>query len=59
MFREELRKRNRTGDVDTISRLHFVHQVVVGVHHGGVGGLTGRHVLRRLLQLDLAESEHT
>ena len=42
-----------TGDVDAVSGLHLVHQVVVGVHHRGVGGLAGRHVLRRLLDLNL------
>lgn len=46
-----------TCDVDAISRLHFVHQVIVGVHHSGVRGLTGGHVLWRLLQLDLTIKE--
>lgn len=42
-----------TCDVDAVSRLHLVDQVVVRVDDGGVGCLTGRHVLWRLLDFDL------
>ena len=40
------------GDVDAVSWLHRVDEVVVGVDDDGVGSLTGRHVVRRFLQFD-------
>lgn len=42
-----------TGDVDAVSWLHFVDQVVVGVDDGCVWRLTRWHVFGRLLNFDL------
>ena len=47
--------RHRTVDAsdgDPVTRLDAVHQLAVDVEHHGVRGLTGRHVVRRLLQFD-------
>ena len=40
------------GDVDAVSWLHRVDEVVVGVDDDGVRSLTGWHVVRRFLQFD-------
>lgn len=42
-----------TGDVDAVTWLHFVNQVVVGVDNGCVWRLTRWHVFGRLLNFDL------
>jgi len=44
---------NRTGDVDAVSRLHLVDEVVVGVDDRRVRRLTGRHVVGGLLNFNL------
>lgn len=45
-----------TSDVHSVSRLHFVHQVIVRVDDCGVWRLTRRHVLGRFLQFDLSKN---
>lgn len=42
-----------TSDVDAVSRLYLIDQVVMGIHHCGVRRLTGGHVFGGLLDFDL------
>lgn len=52
-----MRVKQLTSDVDAVSWLYFVDQVVVSVHYGGVRGLPSRHVIRRLLHFDLKRGD--
>lgn len=46
-----------TRDVDAVSWLHFINQVVMSIDNGCVRRLTGWHVLRRLLNFDLLSNK--
>ena len=47
-----IRKSASTASDDFPSDVYLIHQVAVRVQHDGVRGLSGRHVLGRLLQLN-------
>lgn len=48
---------NLTSDIHTVSWLHFINQVIMGIDKSRVRRLTGRHVLWRLLNFDLFSSK--
>lgn len=48
---------NLTGDVNAVSRLHFINQVIMSIDNSCVRRLTSRHVFRRLLNFDLLQNK--
>lgn len=54
---QQLRFRNLTSDIYAVSWLHFINQVIMSIDNSRVRRLTGRHVLRRLLNFDLLSSK--